>query len=250
MECVAGMSHFSQHYSVNTAQRVGVHLAYDLAMPSKGVVLIVEPDFDQALTLRDALLEDGYTVEVAQTFHAAVQKLTVGRIDVLITAVRLAAFNGLHLIIRTRTLDPRVRAIVMGQSSDRSSDIGHVGVAFLQRPVDGATITDAVADAMDRAAELPQRRWPRKPVQLSAMVSDAAIDIIDLSYGGLRFQGAQTPVRIGSEMTVSVPSLGVSLTAVARWTKTVHRDGVSWCGAEILTPPSGTDWRGFVDTIN
>ena len=217
-------------------------------MPSKGVVLIVEPDLDQALTLRDALLDD-YTVEVAQTFHAAARTLTAGGVDVLVTAVRLAAFNGLHLILRTRTLDPRVRAIVIGQSSDQSSDVTRLGAPFLQKPVEGATIAAAVSDAMDRAVELPQRRWPRKPVQLAGTVSDAAIDIIDLSYGGLRFQGAQTPVRIGSELTVSVPSLGVSLTAVARWTKPVHRDGVSWCGAEILSLPAGTDWRGVVDAI-
>jgi DNA-binding response OmpR family regulator len=220
-----------------------------LAVLTKGRVLVVEPDLDQALTLRDALLGDGYVVEVVHTFEAAVRTLTMGGIGVLVTAVRLAAFNGLHLIIRTRALDPRVRSIVVGLSADRSADITRLGVPFLQKPVAGTAIAAAVSEEMDRAAALPQRRWPRKPVQLAGVVSDTDIDIIDLSYGGLRFQGAKTPVRIGSELTVNVPSLGVSLTAVARWTKPVHRDGVSWCGAEILNPPAGTDWRGVVDSL-
>ncbi len=214
-----------------------------------GSVLIVEPDFDQALTLRDALLASGYGVVVVQTFEAAVRTLTAGGIGVLVTAVRLAAFNGLHLIIRTRAIDPRVRAIVVGLPSDRSSDITRLGVPFLAKPVAGDTIADVVSQEMGRAAAQPQRRHPRKPVQLAATVSDSDIDIIDLSYGGLRFQGAQTAVRIGSEMTVSVPSLGVSVTAVARWTKPVHRDGVSWCGAEILNSPAGTDWQRVVDSV-
>ena len=219
-------------------------------MPTKGKVLIVEPDFDQGVTLRDALLADGYAVEVVQTFQSAVQTLTTGSIDVLVTALRLAAFNGLHLIIRTRTLHPRVRAIVVGLAKDLSTDITRLGVPFLLKPVGGTTITTAVSQEMGRAAALPQRRWPRKPVRLAGVVSDADIDIIDLSYGGLRFQAAQPPVRIGSELTVRVPSLGVSLTAVARWTKPVLRDGMSWCGAEILIPPAGTDWQGVVDSLS
>jgi len=219
-------------------------------VPTKGKVLIVEPDFDQGSTLRDALRTDGYEVEVVQTFQSAVKTLTAGEVGVLVTALRLAEFNGLHLIIRTRALNPRVRSIVVGQSTDLSTDITRLGVPFLLKPVGATTIVAAVSQEMDRAAALPQRRWPRKPVQLAGIVSNADIDIIDLSYGGLRFQGAQAPVRIGSELTVRVPSLGVSLTAVARWTKPVLRDGVSWCGAEILNPPAGTDWRGVVDSLS
>ena len=219
-------------------------------MPIKGKVLVVEPDFDQGLTLRDALVADGYAVEVVQTFQSAVRTLTAGGIEVLVTAVRLAEFNGLHLIIRTRALSPRVRSIVVGLSTDLSTDVTRLGVPFLLKPVGATTIAAAVSQEVDRAAALPQRRWPRKPVQLAGIVSDADIDIIDLSYGGLRFQGEQPPVRVGSEMTVRVPSLGVSFTAVARWTKPVLRDGVSWCGAEILKTPAGTDWRGVVDSLS
>jgi ActR/RegA family two-component response regulator len=231
-------------------------VAYTLHPPGlvymQGSVLVVEPDSEQALALRDALLEDGRAVQVADTFQAGVKTLAAGGVGVLVTAVRLAAFNGLHLIARTRALYPHVRCIVIGLASDRSRDIDRLGVPFFEKPVDGDTIVAAVSHEIDQAAAQPQRRWPRKPVHLAAVVSDADLEIIDLSYGGLRLQGGRTPVRVGTELTVRVPSLGVSVTAVARWTKPLIEDGVSWCGAEILDPSSGTmnDWRGVVDSLS
>lgn len=217
-----------------------------------GTVLIVEPDSEQALALREALVGDGHVVEVATTFQEAVKGLSAGGVGILVTAVRLGAFNGLHLVIRKNALNPQIRCIVIGLPRDRSSDLDRLHVPFLEKPVAGATIVAAVSEEIDRAAEMPLRRWPRKPVHLAAVVSNADIDIVDLSYGGLRLQGLSTPLRVGTELTVSVPSLGVSVTAVARWTKPLHEDGESWWGAEILAPPPGTtnDWIGVVDSLS
>jgi DNA-binding response OmpR family regulator len=217
-----------------------------------GTVLIVEPDTEQALALQDALISEGHLVQVAQTFQAATQAMAAGGVGVVATSVRLGAFNGLHLVIRKNALNPHIRCIVMGLAADQSRDIDRLGVPFLLKPVDGATLAAAVSQEIDNAAEMPLRRWPRKPVHLAAVVSNSDIDIVDLSYGGLRLQGLRTPLRVGSELTVKVPSLGVSITAVARWTKPLHEDGETWCGAEILEPPPGTthnDWRGVVDSL-
>lgn len=216
-----------------------------------GTVLIVEPDPEQALALRDALVGDGHGVQVVQTFQAAMQTLAAGGVGVLVTAVRLGAFNGLHLVIRNKTLSPHVRCIVIGLSADQSGDVDRLGVPFLVKPVAGTTIAAVVSREIDLAAKLP-RRWPRKPVHLAAVVSNMDIDIVELSYGGLRLQGGRTPLRVGTELTVSVPSLGVSVTAVARWTKPLHQEGESWCGAEILDAPAGTtnNWRGVVDSLS
>jgi DNA-binding response OmpR family regulator len=218
----------------------------------QGTVLIVEPDSEQATALKDALLEDGWSVEVVSTFQAARQILAAGGVGVLVTAVRLAAFNGLHLVIRTRALYPQTGCIVMGLPADRCRDLGTFNVPFLQKPVDPATLVAAVSEEIERAAAIPQRRWPRKPVHLPAVVSDADIDIVDLSYGGIRLQCPRTSVSVGSEMTVNVPSLGVSVTAVARWTKQIAQGGDAWCGAEIIEPPAGavSNWRGLVDSLS
>lgn len=213
-----------------------------------GTVLIVEPDSEQAVALRDALVAQGYVTQVAHTFEAAVTAMSSEGLAVLVTAVRLGAFNGLHLIIRKNAVQPHIRCIVMGLAVDLSRDIDRLGVPFLVKPVSGATLAGAVSRELEAAAEQPSRRWPRKFVHLPAVVADANIDIVDLSYGGLRLYGLTTPLSVGTELTVNVPSLGVSVTAVTRWTK----PGESWCGAEILDPLAGrtSDWRGVVDSLS
>lgn len=215
-------------------------------------VLIIEPDSAHAAELRDALLEDGWSVEVATTFQSAGEALATGRVGVLVTAIRLGAYNGLHLVIRAKALAPQTRCIVMGLPADRCRDIEALNVPFLQKPVARSTIVAAVSHEFELAAATPQRRWPRKPVHLQAVVSDSDIDIVDLSYGGIRLQGATPPFDVGSEMTINVPSFGVSVTAVARWTKPLGEPGLSWCGAEIVEPQPGlvNSWRGLVDSLS
>src|SRR6478735_7470587 len=105
-----------------------------------GTVLIVEPDSEQALALRDALLADGRVVRVVDTFQAAAQAMASGGVGVIVTAVRLGAYNGLHLVIRKNALNPHIRCIVIGLAADRSRDIDRLGVPFLVKPVAGATI--------------------------------------------------------------------------------------------------------------
>jgi ActR/RegA family two-component response regulator len=221
-------------------------------MHPQGTVLIVDPDPAQSLELRNALLEDGRGVQVASTFQSASQTLASGRVAVLVTAVRLGAFNGLHLVIRSRAQFPHVRCIVTGLPTDRSGDIEALNVPFFQRPVAGTAIAAAVSHEIEQAAAMPQRRWPRKSVCLPAVLSDSEIDIVDLSYGGFRLCTPKNPVGVGTHLTVNVPSLGVSINAVARWTKPMSAGGVSWCGAEILEPPSGlsSSWRGVVDSLS
>jgi DNA-binding NarL/FixJ family response regulator len=221
-------------------------------MHAQGTVLIVDPDPAQSLELRNALLEDGRGVQVANTFQSASQTLASGSVAVLVTAVRLGAFNGLHLVIKSRAQFPHVRCIVTGLPADRSRDIDALNVPFFPRPVTGAAIAAAVSHEIEHAAAMPQRRWPRKPVRLPAVLSDSEIDIVDLSYGGLRLCSPRKPVSVGTQLTVDVPSLGVSVTAVARWTKPLSAGGVSWCGAEILEPPTGmsSSWRGVVDSLS
>lgn len=216
----------------------------------QGTVLIVDPDSAHALVLRDALVSDGNVVRIASSFQAAVETLAAGGVGVLITAVRLGAFNGLHLIIRSKALYPHIRSIVIGLPADRCCESDRLHAPFLQKPVAASTIVTAVAGEIERAASSPQRRWPRKHVHLPAVVSNADLDIVDLSYGGLRLQGAKTPVGVGSELTIKVPSLGVSIKAIARWTKPMHEEGVSWCGAEIVDPGTINDWTGVVDSLN
>ena len=40
--------------------------------------------------------------------------MAAGGVGVIVTAVRLGAYNGLHLVIRKNALNPHIRCIVIG----------------------------------------------------------------------------------------------------------------------------------------
>jgi len=216
-------------------------------------LLLVEPDAMLGAKVRDTLLSAGHGILVVTTFEDAVRALADGGIDLVITGLRLGAFNGLHLVIRSRVLHPDVPALVIADPADRSIDIDRLGVRFLPKPIDplmlSSTVTELLAQRGIPSTSL-QRRWPRKHANLPAQISNAPLEVIDLSYGGLRLEGAVRPPG-GEPVTVSFPTLGLSITGVARWTKPVN-GGASWCGVEILEGGADTTaaWRGVVDSIH
>jgi hypothetical protein len=156
--------------------------------------------------------------------------------------------------MRSRVMYPNMPAIVLGVDGDSSGDAELFGVPFLAKPLDRAPLLRAVAAQLDGRVPLAaamERRWPRKPAHLPAMVADAAVRVVDLSYGGVRLEGPWFPAGVGEPVALTFPTLGMSLTAVPRWVKPAA-EGAAWCGAEILdTGLHATEqWRGFVDSMH
>ena len=223
-------------------------------MSSNNRILVVEPEPQAASIVRDTLLSAGHGIVVVTSFEDAVRVMNDGAADLLVTALRLGAFNGLHLVIRSRVLHPDVPALVVADAGDRTSDIDRLGVRFLPKPVDAIDLSTSVAELLAERgvpSTALQRRWPRKHAHLPAKISDRQIEVVDLSYGGLRLE-SPIPPSGGAPVTVSFPTLGLTVTGVARWTKSLGNGSGSWCGVEILEGGADTTaaWRGVVDSIH
>jgi hypothetical protein len=123
--------------------------------------------------------------------------------------------------------------------------------AAVERDPLRAAVENLLVDVTPSGTVAP-RRWPRKNAQLPALVSDSSVEVVELSYGGLRLEGPVPPAGVGTPVTVTFPTLGVSVTAVARWTKPTQTDAVSLCGAEIADPGGDATalWRGVVDSVH
>jgi len=214
-------------------------------------ILIVDPDEGAALHAQGVLASAGYSLRLARTFEEGVPALTDQAPDLVITGLRLGPFNGLHLVLRSRLLNPNVATLVMGQAADHSSDVDSLQVPFLEKPFAREsllkTVSSLLANRVPRALS-GNRQWPRKTARIPASVFDVEHQIIDLSYGGLRLEGA-LEAKMGSRMVVTLPTFGLTLQAVARWS-TPSDDGAQ-CGAEILDCGAAlTEWRTVVDSMN
>jgi DNA-binding NtrC family response regulator len=75
-------------------------------------VLLVNPDRDALATMAASLRASGYDPTLTDDFEDATALLKAGGFAMLITAERLGAHNGLHLVLRARAGQPAVGAVV------------------------------------------------------------------------------------------------------------------------------------------
>jgi DNA-binding response OmpR family regulator len=220
--------------------------------------LIVLVDVDRTLRQRlDRLLsEQGYLVATAHSFHRAKDLLDSVNPDLLITGVRLDAFNGLQLAIRTRLGHARMPIILTDASGDPmlEAEARRQGATMVLNPLENPEFLRSVHAALDRPQPTPSpiRRWYRKRVHeiMEARVASAPVKILDISHGGVRlaFDDQQ---EVPAVFDVEVPAAHVTVRAQRVWTAQSPTSHEMWCGAEIseLPPVESDQWQDFVDSV-
>ena len=147
-------------------------------MPYK--LLIVDPDLASADRIEQILSGAGYIVATVESFEEAKTQIALDCPDLLITDVRLGAFNGFHLIVRSVSDCPDLPAIVT-TSTDKAftkAEAERQGITYLPKPWHPPAWLETVAALLNGKTPrhpVGTRRWPRKSVTtaLPAVVSDA-----------------------------------------------------------------------------
>ena len=218
-------------------------------------ILLVDPNSTSQATAAAALARADYRVATVSTFEQARQQIALDCPDVLITAIRLGAFNGLQLVLRVRVECGDLPVVVTGAPADFIHDIDRYGGHFVPSTMGTAALVARVEELL--AGRTPRdpdskRRWPRKRADLPATVQDETATVIELSYEGLRFEVEKPAVAGRGALDIRLPTLGLAVKATPRWSKPID-DGESWwCGAEIalLDVDDAQSWRRIVDGLN
>jgi DNA-binding NtrC family response regulator len=102
-------------------------------------ILVVDDDRAARAGLLELLESAGFAVAGAGSFEEATKALATMTPDLLVADVRLAAFNGLHLLHRSRSTHPRMASIVISGYPDPGieHEAKQAGAAaFLLKPLD------------------------------------------------------------------------------------------------------------------
>jgi len=218
-------------------------------------ILLVETDKAAATVADSVLTNAGHRVAWVDSFADAIRQTTVDCPDLMITALRLGPFNGLHLVLRCRASDPDMPAIIVSEPRDLTDDIGRYGARALPKPIEPNSLLVLVSELL--AGRIPHdptssRRWPRKRAELPATVMAGTARVVELSYGGVRLELARPPGPGRTPIEIKLPTFGVSVQAVACWSQ-LAEEGGSWrCGAEVAPVDSDATrtWRWIVDSLN
>jgi DNA-binding response OmpR family regulator len=213
------------------------------------LVVAMRADNSPAMTL---LRDSGHDVVFAPGFEPAIRKLDQVAPDLLITDVRLGGFNGLHLVIRSQSTRPNMRAILLDRVHDPvvAQDAERYSAIYIGGPVNGAVLAEHVSKVLNETG--PQRRWPRKqPTKgLVFHVARRSARVIDISYGGIRLElpPAET---IPAKFRMAIPGFEGVFRAKPVWSRYTSVGSIS-CGAELLeaNPQIVAQWRQLVDSIH
>ncbi len=218
-------------------------------MPAK--VLIVDDDTTTREGLAEFLEGSGYEAIAVGTFEEASRILRTSPPDLLIADVRLGPFNGLQLVIGSPQPIP---AIIITGFADPvlEADARRRGADYVLKPVSPSRLLDLVSRKLSSSQQgfgIP-RRWERKLVigGLAANVADEPARIVDVSYGGVRFEIRREHDRVlPASFNITLPSAQMSLPATLVWKNLIGEE--TWmCGAALAgeTP----EWHGLVDALD
>jgi DNA-binding NtrC family response regulator len=146
-------------------------------------VLVVEPSLDELLVVMSRLATAGFRVTVAESFAQARPFLAAQPPALLITALRLGAYNGLHLVLRGKAIDPRMKAIVTTNVADMvlQADAETMGATFVVTPIGEREMLGAVLQTVFRPDGAPpirppfERRARERRAALTLVASDRRV---------------------------------------------------------------------------
>lgn len=126
--------------------------------------LIVEPSPGDAVWIAAALSELGLRVVVSDSFQQAQAALRAGPV-LLVTALRLAEYNGLHMVLRGKSADPQLAAIVMNGDDDPvvRAEAEKLGATFVVKKISVREFHAAVLRTM--LARQPGLEFIRPPFE-------------------------------------------------------------------------------------
>jgi DNA-binding response OmpR family regulator len=98
--------------------------------------LVVDDDASVLRLMTHWLTRAGYAVVPCDTFEQGKQQLTASPPDVLLTDLRLGAFNGLQLVILARAQSPDTIVVVMSAFDDMTlrDEAARCGAHYLMKP--------------------------------------------------------------------------------------------------------------------
>jgi DNA-binding NtrC family response regulator len=108
--------------------------------------LVVERTVSDAVSIAAVLTACRFHVTVAESFLKAKTHLSAHPPTVLLTEIRLAEYNGLHLVLRAKSVRPDIAALVMSSIADPvlQADAEAMGATFVLKPVSEQELTAAV----------------------------------------------------------------------------------------------------------
>ena len=215
-------------------------------------ILVVDDDPSGQHDTVKLLKRRDYSVASASTVEDAYARIAQQPTDLVIAGTRVGSMNGLQFIVSCRTRKPDVAGMIIAAQPEHVSemDAWRHGITPVFRPLDAEHFLMVVAEKL---ASIRQRqRWPRKKVTayVPLQVGGARARLLDVSYGGLRFQLEGESYQLKSPIRIDIPGSRLRVDAELVWSARAVDGASCLCGVMLLGRYPAHAWRAFVDRVS
>lgn len=216
-------------------------------------ILVVDDDEAALAGMLELVGDAGHQATGAATFDAARGLLEVEQYDLLVADIRLRSYNGLHLVRLARLLHPEMAVVLITGYPETSLEFeaARYGAIYMEKPVNPRVFLRTVERLLAQVRR--SRRWPRHhaPAALGVQIGDWSARLLDVSYGGLRFEMRAPETPLPPTVKVRMPDLNLFVEAETIWTDRVSRPGALQGGLALVTEGEAapSPWRALVDSL-
>lgn len=216
-------------------------------------ILVVDDDPSAQHDTIQLLHQREYSVACAWTLEDAYTRLAEQPFDLVIAGSRVGSMNGLQFIVSCRSRRPDVAGILVAAQREHvpEMDAWRHGVTPVVRPLRSDHFLMVVAEKL--ASVKPRQRWPRKRVTsyVPLRVGQARAQLLDVSYGGLRFQLDGESYELPSPVPIDIPASRLRVDAELVWSARAADGASCLCGVMLTGDRNPAHaWRAFVDRVN
>ena len=143
--------------------------------------LLVEPNATDAVRAYAALTAAGFYVTITRSFDTAKQLLAANPPSVLIAAIHLAEYNGLHLVIRGKSSHPLLAAVVTSDHHDAvlQAEAERLGATFAVKPLGESDMLSIVFRMLFGGADSHPIRPPYERRSSDRRAPDGPIPVVE-----------------------------------------------------------------------
>lgn len=215
-------------------------------------ILVAEQDDRSLHEAVDLLKRRDYVVAGASTLEEAQWWVSGWPVDLVVTSPRFGAASGLELVLSARANQPEVAGLIVGAQDQLPdpSDVRRYGLRTIQSPFNTEEFLASIAECL--AGIRRRQRWPRKEITapVPMRIGDAAGKLMDVSYGGLKFELTDEPYVLRSPVQIDFPRADLRLTAEVIWSARRANGRACVFGAAVAPDPApAAEWRAFVDRL-
>ncbi|HXW03621.1 MAG TPA: response regulator [Vicinamibacterales bacterium] len=216
-------------------------------------ILVVDDDpAGQHETIK-LLQRRDYEVMCAWSLEDAYARLTQVPYDLVIAGSRVGSMSGLQFIVGCRARRPEVAGIIVATQREHVSemDAWRHGITPVFRPLEADHFLMLVAEKL--ASIRRRQRWPRKRINsyIPLQVGHARARLLDVSYGGLRFELEGESFDLRSPVHIDIPASHLSVDAELVWSARATDGASCLCGVMLSgSRVPAHAWRAFVDRVS